>query len=227
MKILIIEDDKEIVRFIKTGLEARSYAVDAAFDGERGSFLARTESYDLIILDYNLPKGKGDQVITEIRADGKSVPILVLSIQAELDCKQKMYELGADDYLTKPFLFEELIWKIRAIWRRPPLIRKEKTKIGNLEIDEGSQIAKRGGKMLRLTRKEFALLSYLAQNQSRIVSRSQILENVWDINADPFSNTIEAHMANLRKKLNQRQQNNIIHTFPGQGYKLSLKRFSS
>ncbi len=226
MKILIIEDDKEIVRFIKIGLEAKGHTVDAAHDGERGSFLGRTSHYDLLILDYGLPKCSGDEVLEEIRADGRQLPVLVLSVRAELGDKERMYSLGADDYLTKPFLLEELMCKVRALGRRRPDSLPQTVKVGNLEVNEDAQVAKRGKRMLRLTRKEFALLAYLSRHSNQIVSRSQILENVWDINADPFSNTIEAHMANLRKKINGPGQADIIHTFPGQGYKLSMRRFS-
>jgi len=226
MKILMIEDEKEIVRFVKIGLESRGHTVDAAYDGERGSFLGRTGHYDLLILDYGLPKCSGDVVIREIREDGKNFPIIILSVRAELSDKQEMYNLGADDYLTKPFLLDELLLKVNALGRRPLEIKPEIIRIGNLEINENAQVAKRGRHMLRLTRKEFALLAYLGSHANQIISRSQILENVWDVNADPFSNTIEAHVANLRKKVNCSGQSDIIHTFPGQGYKLSLKRFS-
>lgn len=226
MKILIIEDDKEVVRFVKIGLESRGHTVDAAYDGERGSFLGRTNRYDLLILDCGLPKCQGEDVLREIREDGRQLPVLILSVRAELEQKKTMYDLGADDYLTKPFLLDELLLKTRALGRRPEQIKVEIIKVGNLEINEDAQVARRGRRMLNLTRKEFALLSYMGRHANQIVSRSQILEGVWDINADPFSNTIEAHMANLRRKMKAKGETDIIHTFPGQGYKLSLRRFS-
>ena len=224
MKILIIDDEKAISEFIKVGLESRLYDVETAYDGERGAFLGRTGNYDLIILDYNLPKLNGAEVLKEIRSEKKHIPVLVLSVKSEIITKKEIFELGADDYMTKPFLFEELFLHIQAILKRPGKIEGELYKIDNLSLSTKTNIVKRGGKEIYLTRREFSLLEYLMRNRGRIVSRQQILESVWDYNADPFSNSIEAHMTSLRRKLNINKNRNLIFNFPGRGYKLALKK---
>ncbi|HZJ41292.1 MAG TPA: response regulator transcription factor [Candidatus Saccharimonadales bacterium] len=224
MKILIIEDDQDIVQFLKKSLSAKSFLVEDASDGERGAFLARTGGYDLVILDNSLPKMSGLEVLKEIRQDKKHLPIIMLTVKAELSDKKTAFDLGADDYLTKPFLLEELIMRIEALLRRPKHIKNQIIKLGNLLLDSKIGCFKRGGKELYLTRREFCLLEYLLRRKNEIVSRGEILENVWDYNADPFSNSIETHIASLRRKLNSGGQRDIIHTFSGRGYKLALKK---
>jgi DNA-binding response OmpR family regulator len=221
MKILIIDDEATIVQFIKDGLEAQLYHVETAADGERGAFLARTGHYDLVILDYMLPKLSGLEVLEIIRQSNRQMPVLILTVRTEIADKQNLFDHGADDYLTKPFLFEELLMRVRALLKRPPLVTEERLKIDNLVLDNRTKIVRRGGQELYLTRREFSLLEYLMTNRGQIVSRSNILEHVWDYNADPFSNTVETHMACLRRKLNSRGNRNLIHTFTGRGYKLA------
>lgn len=225
MKILIIDDDKNIINFVKAGLEAKMFIVDTALDGDRGLFLARTNKYQLIILDCNLPKLSGYRVLLGIRQEKISVPILVLSIQMTIEDKKKMFKSGADDYLTKPFIFAELLLRVNALINRPPIITQNILKLGNLSLDQNYKRVQRGEKMIYLTKKEYNLLEYLLLNQNKILSRIDILENVWDVNADPFSNSLEAHIMSLRKKLNVNNQKNLIHTFNGRGYKLSLKKY--
>lgn len=224
MKILIIDDEPAICQFLKEGLESNLYIVETAADGERGSFLARTGNYDLIILDYMLPKLNGAQVLAEIRGDKKQVPILMLTVKSELKDKNEAFALGADDFLTKPFLFEELLLRVRALLKRPAVIENEFFKIDNLTFSTRSKIVRRGGQEIYLTRREYALLEYLLINRGQIVSRSQILDHVWDFNADPFSNSVETHMASLRRKLNSNGNRNLIHTFNGRGYKMALNK---
>lgn len=226
MKILIIDDEPAIVQFLKDGLEANMYIVETAADGERGAFLGRTGNYDLIILDYLLPKLNGAEVLTEIRREKKHVPVLMLTVKSELAEKDKTFSLGADDYLTKPFLFDELLLHIRALLKRPARVEGELLKIDNLTLNTGRKIIRRAGREIYLTRREFALLEYLMLNRGGIVSRNQILEHVWDYNADPFSNSVEAHLASLRRKLNADGQRNLIHTFNGRGYKIALNKLS-
>ncbi|MFA7087814.1 MAG: response regulator transcription factor [Patescibacteria group bacterium] len=224
MKILIIDDEPAIVQFLKAGLENNMFVVETATDGERGAFLGRTGNYDLIILDYMLPKLNGAEVLKEIRKEKKHIPVIVLTVKSELKNKNEAFTLGADDYMSKPFLFEELLLRIRALLKRPPKTEGEIIKIDNLTLNTRSNIVRRGGQEIYFTRREFALLEYLLLNRDKIVSRSQILENVWDYNADPFSNSIETHMASLRRKLNKKNNRNLIHTFTGRGYKLALNK---
>jgi len=224
MKILIIDDEPAIVQFLKDGLEANMYIVETAADGERGAFLGRTGTYDLIILDCMLPKLDGAGVLAEIRQDKKHIPVLMLTVKAELANKEELFRLGADDYLTKPFLFDELLLHVKALLKRPARIEGELYKVDNLTLNTRTKIIRRGSKEIYLTRREFALLEYLMGNRNKIVSRNQILEHVWDYNADPFSNSVETHLASLRKKLNQGQNRNLIHTFTGRGYKLALNK---
>lgn len=224
MKILIIDDERAIVEFLKQGLEAQLFSVETASDGERGAFLGRTGNYDLIILDYVLPKLGGPDVLKEIRSDQKNVPIIVLTVKSEFQTKEEIFNLGADDYMTKPFLFDELLLRINAILRRPKKTESDLIKIDNLTLSGKSKIIRRQGKEIYLTRREFSLIEYLLHNRGQIVSRQQLLEHVWDYNADPFSNSIESHIASLRRKLNQNKNRNLIHTFNGRGYKLSLNK---
>lgn len=226
MKILIIEDEKEIAEFIKKGLENERYLVEVANDGERGSFMARTSIYDLIILDYLLPKCNGDEVLKEIRDDGRKLPVIMLSVKAEIENKKKLFSLGADDYLSKPFLLEELIMRVKALVRRPALSYREKIVISDLVLDQEEKTVKRANKEIYLTKKEYGLLEYFMNNQGKIISRSELLENVWDYNADPFSNSVETHVASLRKKLNRNKNHDLLHTFCGRGYKLSLNKLN-
>ncbi len=227
MKILIIDDEKNIVEFLKQGLESKMFSVEAAYDGERGAFLGRTGSYDLIILDYILPKMNGVEVLKEIRSENKHIPVIMLTVKSEIKNKEEAFLIGADDYLTKPFLFDELLMRIKAILKRPNKIESEILKIDNLTLSTRTKMIRRGGKEIYLTRREFSLLEYLLRNRGLIVSRQELLEHVWDYNADPFSNSIESHIASLRRKLNQNKNLNIIHTFNGRGYRLSLKKIDN
>lgn len=224
MRILLIEDEKGIIRFLKSGLESENFIVDVAEDGEKGSFLARTNEYDLIILDLILPKKDGKQVCQEIRKDGKNVPIIALTVKSEIADKVELLNTGADDYITKPFSFEELLSRIRAVLRRPLKLESEILKLDNLTLDTGSHAVKRGSREIYLTRKELTLLEYLMKNNGKVLSRGVIMEHVWDMNADPFSNTMESHILNLRRKIDQKNDKKLIHTLPGRGYKIDLKK---
>jgi len=226
MKILIIDDETPLVNFLKKGLESKLFVVEIASDGERGAFLGRAGNYDLIILDYVLPKLSGPDVLREIRQEKQHTPVIMLTVKSELVDKQEMFNLGADDYLTKPFLFDELLLHIQAILRRPNKIEEKIIKIDNLTLNNHSQSVKRGGREICLTRREFCLLEYLLQQRGKIVSRTQLLEHVWDFNADPFSNSVETHIASLRRKLNVNKNRNLIHTFNGRGYKISLRKLN-
>jgi two-component system, OmpR family, response regulator len=220
MRILIVEDDKGILDFLKCSLEGESFAVDSSEDGEKGLFLALTNDYDLIILDNVLPGKEGLEICTEIRKEGKNTPIIILSVKSEPITKAQLLNAGADDYVAKPFSFEELLARIKAILRRPAVLEKKILRIGDLTLDPAGQEVKFKGKKIYLTRKEFCLLEYLMKNRGRVLSRGVIMEHVWDINADPFSNTIESHILNLRKKLAKNGAGDLIATIPARGYKI-------
>lgn len=224
MRVLLIEDEKEIVNFLKPSLEAECFTVDVSFDGAKGSYLARTNDYDLIILDYILPKMDGKTVCEKIREDNKSVPIIMLTVKSEVEDKVALFNAGVDDYISKPFSFVELLARIRAILRRPQKIEEEILKIDDLILDIKGHTVKLGENEVYLTRKEFSLLAYLMKNKGNVVSRGMIMEHVWDMNADPFSNTIEAHILNLRRKIDISDDRKFIHTIPGRGYKFGQTR---
>ncbi|MEN9921315.1 MAG: hypothetical protein RLZZ517_293 [Candidatus Parcubacteria bacterium] len=223
MKILIIEDDISIRNVLRLSLESKGFVVDEAGDGDTGSYLARTNSYDVILLDNILPKKLGGFVCKEIREAGKNTPILVLSSKQEVLTKVQLLNTGVDDYITKPFSFEELMARMRAITRRPNVLMRQIYTFKDIEINIHSQIVKRKNKEIYLTRKEFSLLEYLIKNQNNVVSRGEILEHVWDMSIDPFSNTIETHIMNLRKKLHDTKRL-LISSIPGRGYKFNFKQ---
>ncbi len=220
MKILLVEDDESISKVLKNGLETELFAVDVATDGEEGSSMGRSNDYDLIILDFTLPKKNGLEVLADIRVKGKTVPVLVLSIESETDLKVKLLDGGADDYLNKPFSFKELMARIRALLRRPNKIEAEVLSVDDLKLNTKSYTVARGGKDIHLTRKEFMLLELLMKNQGDVISRGMINEHVWDNEADPFSKTIESHILSLRRKINPNGKKHLIETISGRGYKI-------
>ena len=224
MKILIIEDETSIANFIKASLESQLYIVDIASDGDTGALLGRTGKYDLIILDYLLPQKNGLDIVKEIRLS-KSVPIIMLTVYGDFECKEKAYSLGVDDFLTKPFLLEELFLRLKALLRRSPDITPSVLRVDTLIMDLNKQLVRRQGKVINLTRKEYGVLEYLMRHRGQIKSREMIMEGVWDINSDPFSNTLDTHILNLRHKLKVIDGKELIHTFPGRGYKLDSKKF--
>jgi len=222
MRILLIEDDADIRASLSLALKTANYAVDTALDGEKGYFLAATNDYDLIILDYNLPKLNGREIIKKLREEEKSAPIMMLTVHDGVNDKVDLLNLGADDYLTKPFALSELLARIKAILRRPETWQSRILKIGDLELDPDKFLVTKNSQRIALSSKEFALLEYLLQNKGRIMSRQEIMEHVWDENANPFSNTIEAHISNLRKKLENGNQK-LIFTVSNRGYKIDEK----
>lgn len=222
MKLLIVGDDPDISEFIRDGFLAEGYTVDTAFQGEQGSYMARVNSYDLIILDYSLPLKNGFEICEEIRAMGSSVPIIFLSVVAETKKKIEALSKGADDYLTKPFFFDELRERVKAVLRRPRKLENPVLLAGELSLDTEKRVAYRGGKPIYLTRKEYGLLEYLMRNSTIAVSRSMILEHVWNADSDPLSNTVESHIMRLRKKVNDGHERDLIINIPGRGYVIDL-----
>lgn len=220
MNLLIVEDDKETLESLVLSLRAEGFIVDTASDGETGTYKAKINDYDLIILDKGLPKKDGLEVCSNIRSAGKHMPVLILSVKSEIDTKTDLLNAGADDYMTKPFSFKELMARINALLRRPEKVEHTILWIGNLTVDIEARTVIRGNKEFHLTPKEFALLEYFLRNRGEVLSRQEILEHVWDINADPFTNTIETHIASLRRKLKSKGQREVIHTLSGMGYKI-------
>ncbi|MDP1884296.1 MAG: response regulator transcription factor [Candidatus Moranbacteria bacterium] len=218
MKILIIEDNEDIAESLKMSLEEHCFAVDVAKDGESGAYLAKTNNYDLIILDYVLPKKDGYQVCKEIRERKSDVYIIAMSVKTDVETKVDLLETGADDYIIKPFSFSEVLARINALLRRSRDIKPPIIKFDDFTLDTRNYSVKKGDEEIYLTRKEAMILETLAKNKGRIVSRSMIFEEVYDTNADFLSNAIEMHIRNLRKKLGGKKDATSIKTFPGRGY---------
>lgn len=226
MRILVVDDDRDIREFLKKNLEAESYVVDTAGNGSDGSYMGRVHDYDVILLDNIMPNKNGLEVCRDVRLAGKTTPIIILSVDSEVDNKIDLLNSGADDYVTKPFSYKELSSRIRALLRRPIQIMSPTLKVGNLTLDTMNQKAYRGTKNIYLTRKEFALAEYLMRQAGTIVSRATLLEHVWNDEIDPFSNTIESHILNLRKKIDSSPRKKLIHTIPGRGYKIDTTSVS-
>lgn len=225
VKILLVEDDKKILSSVKANLKTEGFAVDAVQTGTEGSFLACTNDYDLAILDLNLPDRNGRSICREIRAKGKTMPVLILTVESEIESKVELLDSGADDYLTKPFSYRELTARINALLRRPRKMALDVLSIGDLALDRNTQTVARGGREIDLTQKEFSLLEYLMLNQGAVVSRNEIMEHVWDKEADPFSCAIEMHISNLRKKLGDKDSKSLIETVSGRGYRIAKRIF--
>lgn len=219
MRVLIVEDDSEINRFVQKGLKAESFAVDVKENGKSGLQAAKVNDYDLIILDFYLPDMKGLEIAQQIRERKKTVPIVVLTAESKIETKVEMLKY-CDDYVNKPFSLQELVARIRAILRRGNNIVSETLNVADLQMNVNSHKVTRGGKEITLRNKEFALLEYLMRNTGNVVSRGMILEKVWDMNADPFTNTIDVHIRLLRSKLENSHRRKLIHTVPTRGYKI-------
>lgn len=220
MRILLVEDEHRLSNVVKKGLVEEGFAVDQAFDGEEGLYLAESESYDLMILDLMLPKIDGFEICRQLRKKKIRTPILMLTAKTKTEDKVAGLDSGADDYLTKPFAFAELKARIQALLRRSHNQVEPVFKIADLEVDPIKHLVKRGGKNITLTPKEFAILEYLVRHKDRVVTRTQITEHVWDYNFDALSNVVDVFMATLRKKINSGFKNKLIHTVHGVGYKI-------
>lgn len=218
MKILLIEDDIEISNFIKNNLTEDVFSVDVARNGADGSFMARTNYYDVIIIDYSLPSKDGISVCEEIRSGDIQTPIIFLTIYNDIRKKVLALEKGADDYMTKPFALEELRARIFALARRPHKVESTLLVVDDLVLDTARKTVSRGSVPIYLTRKTYNLLEYLMKNKGIVLSRGIIMEYVWNSESDPFSNTVEAHISNLRKKINLEGKRDILRNIPGRGY---------
>ena len=223
MRILIIEDEKKVARFIKRGLIEESYAVDVAYDGDEGAFLAEINDYDLILLDIMLPQKNGFEVLKQLRSREIKIPVIMLTAKDELEDKIHGLDLGADDYITKPFAFSELLARIRAIIRRSYEKQDNNLQIADLTISPATREVKRGNQEIELTNKEYALLEYFVRNPNKILSRTMIAEHVWDYQFDPMTNVIDVYVNYLRQKIDKGFDKKLIHTVRGVGYVLKEK----
>lgn len=221
MRLLIIEDNSKLASSIKKGLEQESFAVDIAPDGEYGYDLASTENYDLVILDRMLPGLDGLKLCQKLRDHSISIPILMLTALGELGNKVEGLNSGADDYLVKPFAFEELLARIRALTRRPKETLPNNLKIADLNINLTSYQVARAGKNIPLSKKEFSLLYYLASNKGQVLSKEQIIDKVWDFDSDILPNTVEVYIGYLREKIDRPFKTKLIKTIRGFGYQLT------
>jgi len=218
MRVLVVEDDAQVASFIRRGLREEQYTVDLAADGEEALFLAGIGEYDLVILDWRLPKRNGIEVLEGLRADGVTVPILMLTARDELKDKISGFNAGADDYLTKPFSFEELLVRVRALLRRRGDLTPTVLSIADLELDSLKHRVTRAGQKLELTNREYALLEYMMRNAGRVVSRTMLAEHVWEHDFDPLSNVIDVHIARLRRKIDNSFEPKLLQTVRGSGY---------
>lgn len=222
MRVLIVEDEKRMASFIQRGLKEEGYAVDIAEDGEKGWEYASVNEYDVIILDWMLPKMDGLALCAKIRESGSRVPVLMLTVRDTVEDKIKGLDQGADDYLTKPFAFDELLARLRALSRRPRDLQTETVlKEGNMTLDLVSHRVSIGQEQVLLSQKEYALLEFLMRRKGQVVTRSQIAEHVWDLHFDPMSNTIDVYINFLRKKIDGSRKKSRIETLRGAGYRLS------
>ena len=223
MHILIVEDEQKIAAFLKRGLNENGFVVDVAEDGEQGLEYALGRKMDLLILDVALPKRDGWSVITELRNANIQTPVLFLTARDSVPDRVKGFDLGADDYLIKPFHFSELLARVRSLLRRSPERREEIITVGDLEIDPRRHKVTREGNVLNLTPKEFSLLLYLASSAGDIVSRTEIVEQVWDINFDTGTNVVDVMMRRLRAKVDDPFATKMLHTIRGVGYVLRVE----
>ncbi|HEY7331155.1 MAG TPA: heavy metal response regulator transcription factor [Gemmataceae bacterium] len=220
MRILLVEDEAKISSFLRKGLAENGFVVDHANQGDDGLHLARTGTYDLVILDVMLPRIDGWTILTALRQESIQTPILFLTARDAVHDRVKGLELGADDYLVKPFAFSELLARVRSVLRRGPARQPEMIRVADLEVDIVRFRASRAGQRLDLTPKEFALLSLLARRAGEVLSRTLIAEQVWDMNFDSDTNVVDVHIRHLRSKVDDPFERKLIHTVRGMGYVL-------
>jgi heavy metal response regulator len=223
MRILLVEDDRDVARFVSKGLKENLFLVDLAKDGEEGFELITQEKYDLIILDILLPKMDGWQVLQKIKEKGIETPVIILTARDSTPDVVKGLNLGADDYLIKPFSFSELLARMRAILRRGKIQRPTELKVANLVLNQMTREVYRDTVRIDLTSKEYALLEYFMQNTGLILTRTMLLEAVWDYNFDPMTNVIDVHINHLRNKIDRDFTPKLLHTIKGVGYVLKTK----
>lgn len=224
MRILVVEDEPKLAAVVQKGLEAKGYAVDTIGDGQEAltRILVHGADYDLIILDLMLPSKTGNEICTEVRAQGVTVPILILTARNETEHKVELLLAGADDYMVKPFSFDELLARIQAILRRPTESLPAILTGGDLELDPVAHTLKRDGEEIPLTLKEFRIIEYFLRHPNQVINREDLLTHLWDFNYEAFSNVVDVHIKNLRQKLDQKDAPSIVETIRGIGYRLRI-----
>jgi DNA-binding response OmpR family regulator len=220
MRILVVEDERKVASFLEKGLREEGYAVDVAHDGDDGLLKALVHEYDLLILDVMMPGRSGFEVVRELRAKERATPVLMLTARGTERDVVLGLDAGADDYLAKPFGFDELLARVRALLRRGGAARPDRLLYDDIEMDRVRHVAVRGGERLDLTPKEFQLLEFFMMNPERVVRRTELLEKVWDLHFDPMSNVVDVHVGNLRRKLEREANGAQVHTVRGVGYVL-------
>jgi two-component system, OmpR family, copper resistance phosphate regulon response regulator CusR len=220
MKILVVEDDRKVAGFVEQGLKEEGYVVDLARDGEEATMLAHVNDYDVMLLDVMLPKKNGFQIATELRREGRNTPILMLTSRDAAEDIVRGLDAGADDYLSKPFRFDELLARIRALYRRGGAERLEVLRYGPITLDRLRHVAAVNDQVLDLTAKEFQLLEYFLLHAEQVVRRTALLEKVWDMHFDPESNVVDVHVGNLRRKLTRAAGEPLLTTVRGVGFSL-------
>jgi two-component system copper resistance phosphate regulon response regulator CusR len=221
MRVLVVEDDSRIAHFVAKGLREQSYAVDVAVTGEDALYQVAVNSYDVIVLDVMIPAPDGFAVCKELRRTGHHMPVLMLTARDAVEDRIEGLDRGADDYLTKPFEFRELLARLRALLRRPTSLQPSSLSVADLIVDTSGQAVSRSGKSISLTAKEYAFVEFLARNAGRVVGRAEIAEHVWDEEFDPFSNLIEVYVNRIRRKIDIKGAKPLLHTRRGAGYVLS------
>ena len=218
MKILVVEDDKTVGQYVKRGLTEAGFNADLVGDGAEGLRLSAGGHYDMLVLDLRLPALSGLEVLRTLRDRGEGIPVLVLTAQDAVDFKVQALKMGADDYVTKPFSLEELLARVEALGRRPKAIVPPMLRVADLTLDTGSREVRRGGRLIELTPKEYAVLEYLMRHHGRVMSRTLITEYAWDYHFDPGTNIVDVVITRLRKKIDHAREPKLIHTVRGVGY---------
>lgn len=221
MRILVVEDDRKVAAFIQKGLSEEQYVVDVCHDGATAVASAKAAEYDAVILDILLPRKNGFTVCAELRAQGVHAPIIMLTAKDALEDKIQGLDAGADDYLTKPFSFAELLARLRALFRRTTAPGGPRLRLADLELDPASRAVTRGGRKIALTGREYALLEFLLRNQGRVLSETRILEHVWDLGHDPGTNLVSVYVYHLRNKIDKGFERRLLRTVRGAGFLLS------
>jgi len=225
MRILLVEDEKKVSRFIERGLKAELHLVEVAGDGATALHQLRSYSFDLVILDLNLPDMSGNDVLAAVRKGGSAIPVLVLTARDGLGAKVQSFDLGADDYLTKPFSFTELMLRVKALLRRGQTpTRSDVLTVGDLVLDRAAHQVRRGGHSVELTSREFALLEYLMANAGRVLSRTMIVETVWDQSFEGLTNIVDVYIRQLRRKIDDDAEVKLLRTVRGVGYSINEER---